>query len=400
MCLFIFSQCKPIKETQTKQITHVEKKDTVKTVAIVPKEKIKVEDTLVINIGFLMPFYFDENLKPQEDDTQPEEIYAPSLPSLEFYEGAKMAADSFSTDLLKINLKTYDIGDSLKCQKLINGTQIYSNDFIIASSPANLTDLILKAEKTNTHLIWNSSASNKSKQLMQCQPTNQTMINNMATYIAKNFAEAKIIVIYRDVKKEKELGDWFAAQIDTAFVNENGDTSKTTLINYSTAKTSGLISSLHKTKKNLLVVASSGEAFISSLVKILNDTTDVYSIQLCGLPTWENFESINLVELQQLQTLIFSTNYVDYTNEELNNFRKSFIIKYATDPLYQAYQGFFLMKGLIKIKNLNKVWGDSININSYFEKELFHFNWLTPFEGYENSKMSILKFDNYKLVKQ
>lgn len=404
ICLCCFSflivQCKPAKQSVSAPVVVIEKKDTAKTPETVKETSTpKAEDTIHIYAGFLMPFALQENLKPAEDDLQPEELFAPSLQFLEFYEGAKMAADSFQNEFLKVHLKAYDTADSLIGQTIWNNTKIYTNDVLFAANPIPANSLLKNAEKNNCPVIWTHTTNLKSKELMLIQPNNQTMINAMATYLAVHFADVKITMVYRDTKKEKELADHFAAQIDTAMITENGDSTKVLKVNYSVAKAAGLISKLSKTDKNLIVVASSDEAFVSPLVKALYDTCSTYKIQLCGLPTWENFESVNVQELQKLQTLIFSNNYINYNDEEMNNFRKAFISKYFTDPVYQAYQGFFLMKGLMNIKTIKQNW-NTPGIEKSFKTELFNFNPASVNGGYENNFITVLKFDNYKLVKQ
>lgn len=398
---FFIIQCKPSKDIQNNVVSTISKNDSNKTVQVNPtkKDTVVISEPAVLNIGFLMPFALSENLQTTEGDLQTEELIPSSIAYLEFYEGAKMATDSLNHDSIKINLKIYDTYDSLTSINIVNNPYVYANSFIFASNPVQISTLIKNAEKYKSPVIWTQSSSIKSRQLMLIQPNNQSMISSMANYLAKHFADAKITVLFRDTKKEKELGDWFAAQIDTAIFKENGDSLKVMRINYSNVKTNGLLSKLSKTKKNLIVVTSSDEAFISPLVKVLNDTLDVYNIQLCGLPTWEYFESVNFKELQQLQTLIFSNNYLDYSDAELTNFRKAFIEKYATDPLYQAYQGFFLMKTIMKTKRLKEDWASSLN-NANFKSDMFKFNSKNESYGYENTFINVLKFDQNTLIKQ
>lgn len=398
---FSLGQCKPSKDIQNNVVSTVSQNDSGKTVQVNPvkKDTIVSSEPTELNIGFLMPFALSENLQTPEDDLLTEELIPSSIAYLEFYEGVKMATDLLNLDSIKINLKIYDTYDSLTSLGIINNPKVYSNSFIFASSPVQINTLVKNAEKYNSPVIWTQSSSIKSRQLMLIQPNNQSMINSMANYLAKHFADAKITVLYRDIKKEKELGDWFAAQIDTAIFKENGDSLKVMRINYSTLKTNGLLSKLSKTKKNLIVVTSSDEAFISPLVKMFNDTLDVYNIQLCGMPTWENFESVSFKELQQLQTLIFSYNYLDFSDPEIINFRKAFIDKYATDPLYQAYQGFFLMKTIIKTKHLREYWTNNLN-TAKFKTDMFKFNSKNENRGYENTFINVLKFDQNTLIKQ
>ena len=96
--------CKPTRETQKSPSGANQKEDSTKTVQQNPakKDTVGILEPDALNIGFLLPFALSENLKPVEDDLQPEELVPASIAYLEFYEGAKMAADSMNYDQKKI----------------------------------------------------------------------------------------------------------------------------------------------------------------------------------------------------------------------------------------------------------------------------------------------------------
>lgn len=398
ICLFTF--CKPKQVAQQTVIKKEETKDTVKTLTVQPKPEIP--DTVQFNLGIVMPFHFDENLAPPVDDTQEPEIVASSLPAIEFYEGAKLAADSFQTKIFKVNFKIFDSADSAKLETLVKGMRIYKNELLFTNvTNGNLFNTIKNAEKTGTHVINIQQGNLKAANLLTCFPNNQSMIHEMANYIAAHYSSYKIIVVYRDAKKEKELGDWFASQIDSAFIKNNVDSFKCTRVNYNTVKFDGLTAKLDKSKRNLIVITSSDEAFVSPLLSQLNEQSDKYKFQVCGLPTWENFETVNELDLEKSETIIFSSNFLNYDDAELKNFRKVFITKYKTDPTYQAYQGFYLIKGFIKkAKADKKYWENLTKDNSDFNPSLFNFKATTRFNGYDNIHISVMKFADFRLVQQ
>ncbi|MEO8148702.1 MAG: hypothetical protein ABI723_13740 [Bacteroidia bacterium] len=396
----LFSLCKP-KQSAVKTITPVaEKKDTSK-IEVEPTKPVEPE-TAEYNIGFLMPFHLDENLQPPVNDLEEKEILLSSIPSLQFYEGAKMAVDSFKQEHLKINLKIFDSGDSAKLETMIRGIRIYNSDLLfVNTSSTNLTGIVKNAEHNKTALVYAQSASTRNQHLLTCLPNNQTMIIEMADYIARHYTKEKIIVVYRDVKKEKELGEWFAGRIDSSLANESSTTDKCTQLNYAIEKTEGLLKKLDKAKKNLIVIASSDEAFVSPLINTLAENSETYRLQVCGLPTWENFETVSEVSLEKLQTIIFTSSFINYGDAELLQFRKEFISKYSADPLLQAYQGFYLMKGFMTTMNSdNKNWKDFSKAEKNFNQSLFNFSKGNADNGFENSHISVLKFADYQLQLQ
>ena len=397
LILFVIGSCHPKKALVTETKPPIVKPDTVQ-VNKQPEIKASLPDSFELKIGFLMPFHFDENLKPPLNDLEIQEISQNTIQYLMFYEGAQMAFDSLKPGNLKLSIAVFDAADSNKTENLVKGTNLYRSRLIFASVPGgNVNTMIRGAGLNNSTLVYLQQTNLKGNNLIAALPSNLTMINEMAKYISTNYHNEKLIVAYRDTKKEKELADWISARIDS-LMNDSGRCIK---VNYSNEKAEGLKKKLSTTKKNLIIIASSDEAFVSPLITQLVEYAQEFNIQVCGMPTWENFETTALANLEKLETIIFSSGYINYENPELKMFRKHFINKYAADPTFQAYYGFYLAKGFMNaFTNKNKSWFNVVENNKeFFNTDLFRFSGAIS-GGFENSHVTILKYKDYQLQPQ
>ena len=216
----------------------------------------------------------------------------------------------------------------------------------------------------------------------------------MALFLTETYPSSNSLIIYRDNnKKESDLADLFYSEFDS--LSNHTSISK---INYSKAGFNDLKSKLVKTKRNLLVIPTSDESYLSSLLTKLAELKD-YNFIVAGLPTWEHFESIDPVQLETFNTHIFNASFIDYKNATVKDFRKHFIETYHTDPLYIAFQAYDLVQW---------VQSNSDKTNADFEKlrlpSTLTTNGIKPFKickncGFENSAIAVLKYKDGLLVK-
>ena len=120
---------------------------------------------------------------------------------------------------------------------------------------------------------------------------------------------------------------------------------------------------------------------------------------LCGMPGWENFNTIDPQLMKELDAVFFNGMYVDVSDPHVNSFRKTFIGEYHADPLIQAYMAYDLLTYIAAEKFRNKQGGKSLYTNM-----LYHSTGpeqLIPVCdacGFERKSVNIIKFDDYKFV--
>jgi hypothetical protein len=369
------------------------------------KKKVETpsSNTTSVNISFLLPFNANMSIDTLTDGDEIEEKSAfKSTVAVEFYEGALLALDSLKKQGFNANVNVLDTqDDSLVLKRLLYKKEVKESNLIIGPF-ANAQLACANTFSLLQHAVLVSPLSSlPSKLVLQnpyaniAVPSVNIQCRQMASFVADNFPKANIIVSHG----AKGAGADYAVIFRNIIAQKlNG---KVTDINVTDAGTKSIYNSMSSSQNNVIIVTSSNEAFITELLTGLNSRKDKYKITLIGLPTWDNFETIDMDLMQNLNTYIFKAYFVDEENADVIQFRKKYVANYKTEPSSYVYQGFDLMYyyGKLIMKNGKKI----IENVPQFKLNTMHTSYMfdaeTPGKGYENQYISVLKFQDYKLVK-
>ena len=146
---------------------------------------------------------------------------------------------------------------------------------------------------------------------------------------------------------------------------------------------------------------SNDQAFITDLVTKLNYLNNDYKVILFGIDSWLNFDNIDVSYLHKLQTHIITSNHIDFVNENVKCFVKIYRSKYYIDPSIYAFQDFdvayYYLSALYKY---GKYFDSELDSCKYKGLQIsFDFNRLNPASGFENRSVSIVKYEDFKLIK-
>ncbi|MBL7925056.1 MAG: hypothetical protein JNL88_12720 [Bacteroidia bacterium] len=310
----------------------------------------QVRDTLVkqekkadkLHITLLLPLKLEEHF---QNDTAPETnplILHEALQALHFYEGALVARDTLKRENVEVQFRVVDAGfDSISTVTLINTLKADQSDAIVSFLPSGFTQVLAGATLRWKKPVYIFSASNtqwleKYPLLHLLSPSNSTQIRQTAAFIAAKYPASNFIAVYREQRKENDIAALFAGVIDSV----SGKPGHCSLFNFKNGGLNGLKSKLVKGKRNLLMIPTSDESFLSSLLNKLSELKSEYTFMLCGLPSWETFDSVDPEQMKEFETIIFNGTYVDVRSADVLAFRKRFIAEYHTDPMPQAYMAF------------------------------------------------------------
>jgi len=394
--ILLFSSCKSSQPVASAPSKTPDKPTTVTPTK--PVEKEKPGDVAVkLNVALIMPFDLKSNFATNEEGVSEPEIKQSSLPALSFYEGATIAVDSLKQMGKDVKLTAYDSPtDSTAIARLFSNQSLKDAGLVIGTFTNALVPVAASlAEKNGINLVLTQASSpdflENKKNVALALPSTVTQCKEVVSTMLDKNPESNIILIYRTVKREEELAEFFRSEI----VKKKGSR-EFREINATDKGFTDIVKYLSKTKRNLIFVVSSDEAFISPLLPLLEEQ-NIFGIQIIGLPTWQNFESIDFMILKNVQVNIFDNNFIDYDDVERASFRKHFISRYYTDPLPSAFNGFDLVYGVgqtsgsVKL-NVNRVMEKS------FEKSAHGYNFKEyNGGGMENKHISILRFNDYKL---
>ncbi|MFN5355475.1 MAG: hypothetical protein ACK5CT_02585 [Bacteroidota bacterium] len=294
-------------------------------------------DTL--HVMMLLPLQLDQLDALDTVAADKAQINPASLPALHAYESLLLLADTLSQLGIHLLIEPVDFGrDSLASITRLNSLSATGQDIVLSFLPSAFNSSL-----TNASLRWNKpvyvfQSANpqflcRSSLMRLMVPSNSTQIQLFATWLLSRFADGNFITITREQRREKDLASLFARVVDSI----STDSGRVVRFVHTAKTWDGLKAKLKKQGSNILFVPTSDESFLTTLVNALSAYRNDYSITLCGLPTWEGFETIDVSALDSLNTHLFSGTHIDTEQVSSLAFRKAFIQVNHTDPLLQAY---------------------------------------------------------------
>lgn len=356
-----------------------------------PHDPVPPEVPQRLNIALLLPLDLQKNLLYDTSMTVDESSIT-SLGHLNFYEGFQIAADSLRKSGKEINISTFDASvDSNSFINLLYRKEVLASDYIVCATNANYLGAASKiAAKHNNKIVFIQSPMQntivkENKNAWLAAPSNYTQSSRMAAYLAANYSASSVTILFRSNAREKMWATYFHDELKKGGIN----TIK--MFIYTKALQDTLAAELSKNKKNLVIIPSSDEAFVSPVLSSINSLA-LPELTVAGLPTWENFESIDFSMLSGINTLYFTTSFVNEDDYAVKNFRRLFFKHYHSLPMQQAITGFDIAA---YIAGLHLKTGNSI-------KPVLQYNFVQPVQdaGFENSQISVIGISDYKLVKK
>jgi LysM repeat protein len=93
-------------------------------------------------------------------------------------------------------------------------------------------------------------------------------------------------------------------------------------------------------RNNLVVLYGTNKSFIMDAMNRLNVLRDTFNIKMIGLPAWETISSLNLQQMNNMETTYPGSYFVDFTTPEYERFSTKFYRHYATSPGRYGVLGF------------------------------------------------------------
>ena len=368
----------------------------VKDTVVAPVLQVKT-----IRITLLLPLQLTKHF---ENDSTPDTdplIIQDALPALHFYEGAQLAKDTLSSLHCNIVYSVVDAGyDSLSTVTRLNIYNAGDADAVISLLPPMYFKALSVASQRWKKPVYlfngtNPQALENYPYLCLVTPSNLTQIRQTAAYIAAGNTSSNIVAVYREQRKENDIASLFGGVIDSL----QGKPGACIQFNWK-GGWSALKAKLSKSKPNVLIIPTSDESFLSSLLNKLKEEESGMTIRLVGMPAWETFESIDPMLLKKYETVLFNGgSYFDIKSPEVAVFRKDFIHTYHADPLLQAYMAYDVVRYIAAEVNMAEMHVKPMKYTPLLpgNRNLK----LTPVCegcGQENKSVNFLKYGEYEFV--
>jgi ABC-type branched-subunit amino acid transport system substrate-binding protein len=346
------------------------------------------------SISLILPFNLD-NVDPEKATSQ--EISKSEI-AIDFYQGFKLALDSLKNRGYHFKLEVFDAqNDEAKTANLARTPSVTDNDLIVGPVfPDNIkvfSDLAKLEDKLQISPLAASMPS-------QFNNPHLVTINNtidqhgwkVADYIIRHYPATStqiVLINTRDADSEK-----FAAPVRN-YLNSLSE-NKLKIIEVTNSK--GIESILVKNKNNVVIIANEDQSFIVPTINRLYTlkTRNSYKIDVFGHPDWVK-TTIDINQLQRLNTKVTSSYTIDYESEAVKNFVSRFQAEYKLDPSEYAFKGFDTgyYFGLL----LGEFGKDYLK-NLTVPYEGLHNNFRFSYDaatGFRNTELKLLKYEDYEL---
>jgi hypothetical protein len=311
-----------------------------------------------------------------------------SFKFVNFIEGAQLAVDSLRRQGVNIELKIYDVDKNLKkTTKVLQDPQLKDMDLIIGPFYSqSFNQVALFAGNFGIPIVnpltYRKSVLQDYKTVIKVKPDEETQLGLISNLISQRYQNSKLFLIsqnsYRDAEKVIEVentlmqipladiaysnselfnysvlvamrdeewvdGNWMpdviieGKRLEPSYLKEyiNDSTvfdNSLVRINYMSDGFDKFMNNASALRPNTVVLYGRDKAFVMDVMNRLNEFRDSLNINVIVLPLWEKFENIDLVQTNNLNTIVPESEYIDYDREDVQDFIHLFRQNYSTDP--------------------------------------------------------------------
>jgi len=429
----------------------------VKPVLIGCEKRTPVFDR-VFKVALMVPFYLEEldSLDRAQFMIKEQDGFTP-FRFVNFYEGALIAIDSLKKQGYAIRLFVYDVDQSLtKTAKVLQNPELRKMDLIIGPFQSKSFDQVaLFAGNFNIPIVnpfsFRDEIIEKYRTAIKVKSDTKYQAELVASLVAEDYKNAKVFLIthtaYENVEEVNMLAekvapmvtpnfkvpntDLYNLAVEVAFRDEEfeGDgplpnytfegreifpellaeniedstqfESQLIRMNYMKDSLYPLFENASPFRTNLAIVYGESKAFVMDVMNRLNEHRDTFDIKLIAMPSIERLNNLDEIQSNNMNLTYFSTNYVDYNANEVQDFIFKFREQFKTDPGLYGFTGFdltyYFVENLVnldfRLRNCLDQYPGKMLFNTLKIEEV-------PRTGnYVNSYWNVIRYKNYSLIK-
>jgi LysM repeat protein/ABC-type branched-subunit amino acid transport system substrate-binding protein len=377
-----------------------------------------------LDVAVLLPFYLPENSLREEVDSSnlvkgrktykvnkvaDDWIYPGSLDFLEMYQGILLASDTLRSLGLNINLHAYDIkSDTIEITNLIRSGKLSGMDLIIGPVYSHNLSIVSDYARNlgipivspvplmnNSALVKNPTLFMASSSLVIAQ---KAIAKKISEYYDHNivFIHADSIGIDEDVKRFKNL---IFKELSYKLPYE--DIKFKEFLFYSRSMFNNdsinrLSEALSEQSKNIVIIASEEAPVISEAIDKVSSLARRFNIKLFGYPVIRDLERLDQKELFDMDIMVYSPYWIDYSKMNVKQFNSNFRQKFHTQPLDKSYawQGydiaFYFLSGLA-MHGKTFIKHPEIHNPDLLQSD-YDFKRNAAGDGFENQKLFMVRY--------
>ena len=295
---------------------------------------------------------------------------SPSGNFLDFYAGVLMALGEIKTTGVNVNLKVIDMADFDSAEQLIAASNLKGLDFIIGNfSPNNIAPL---ANWCDAHRIpFISPLDQKVEEvtydhpyLVNVQLSAATQAMRLAESLRYKARRDNVIVLCEPGDNPGQFHQEVVSSLDSLKIPY-------TIVRAGAGRGAAIKDHLIQGRNNHVIITTEKESIAADAVRSTGMLAQSGNYNITGYASHRirRFESIDQELLQRMNAHFSMGYYVDYNDEAVKEFVRSYRALYNAEPGNFAFQGHDIAYYFIKA--LQKYGSDMINgIDSYKEQLL------------------------------
>ena len=295
-----------------------------------------------INVALMLPFNAAADVQRIHDNRDASLNGIKSKRYIEFYEGIALAADTLASEGLNISLQVFDVNNRLDVLNALGTAQTKPFDLIIG--PARLSEMKDVADYALTHhtpvvlpFAQIDSSIIDNPYLVQASMVDTILMRTMVEQMVSDCRGKHIIMI--DTKANSKI-DAQRAQYMSNLCARDGVEFSTFV--FKPADAAKILDSFSKDKENVIFIPTKNEAQVNSTIVAIASVIDQQPdlrVTLVGYGEWLMFQTIEVEVFHKLNTRIYSTFALDYSDEYVQQILSQYRNKYGSEPV--AFMPYF-----------------------------------------------------------
>jgi LysM repeat protein len=372
------------------------------------------------DVAVLLPFYLDENADRIDIDSskfargkrinKPEEwIYPRSVGFIEMYQGILLAADTLRSLGLNINLYTFDIqNDTSELNGMINRGELEGMELIIGPVYSNnLAIVTAYASKLGIPVVspvrlFNNLALVNNPLLFMANASLEVAQNTIAKKVSEYYDNNFVFIhtdtagIDQDVIRFREK---IMTELSSRLPYEEIKFKEFLFYSRSAFNNDSILRLGHAltgNTGNVIIIASEEDPVISETLQEVHSLSKKYPVRVFGYPTLRGLGNLEPKFIFELDLLIFSPYWIDYSKRDVVKFNDDFRRKFLTEPAEVSYAWigydivYYFLSGLA-IHGKEFIEHPEIHNPDLLQTE-FDFRRKNLYDGFENQKLFPVKY--------
>jgi LysM repeat protein len=327
---------------QTDRSEEIKQSDkTEKQTIPLVKDCIQIKEKKQYRVALLLPLYLEhaESIIINPSAKQNLQRNYRSFDYIQFYEGFMIALNKLNLNNASVSLDVYDVSEGEDKINRLASRGVLDVDLIIGPfmrkplEKLSQWSLGKNIRIMDLYMPDEVDYSLDNPMLMSAIPSVSEQLKGLLFFIRDFDPDKNVIVVYTDNISENILIE----KIKHIQAVEIGYQIR--YYSYGSGGISGLVNMLNHDKHNIVINFSNNEVFLNNFTRSLFDNAEKYQLTLFGLPSWLRFESLDLRYFNHFNTHFISSQFVDYSKENVQGFVREFQNTYLTDPNRMAFLG-------------------------------------------------------------